>query len=619
MLTTCNISSYRLLPAHETIVGTFIANSKCMNIGVSLADMLLSGASSAGCKAKSCGKKPFDFGVPAAGQPDSADNIPAAGRGPQNFQETLLRKAVQAHRRTNSDGAEADNGDEFAVSQPTSKADSGVLEAVLLSAITASTPDGIVNNAGIDSQPVIPENGHSAADAVFSENSLPENNYADSGSPVVSVVAPPQQTVDLTNKAGFQPAMEAISVNGSDEHFDGYEPKHTIPSAEMTKPNLSGMPAEPLPDSASSQKPVFQPTVTDLPSNSDIPSPQQNITADQNNQTVAVTGEQTAEIPKPLSPVLDEPQQQQDMQLGAQQPASTTTNPDESAIAAVTAQINKQLRSEQPSVEQPELQTAGEEKHLNKLSHHRLVNTATQQTETATVEKTQTNDGNQQELVLLKANDTARLGGLANKSNIGGQSGLQTESNIGIEQALSVDAGNNSPQDALHVSDLHPKMTDTAGDAENITSQMHQSIAGSIKDGSSEITIHLNPPQLGRVHIKFEQRDTGIVGVLNVERAETRAQIQQLLPAVIRNLQDSGIQLRRLDVNLSDNASQQSFDRDDSNAGGGDDWSGHNGYEQNAGGGNEQFHRWLTGTNSSGTMEQHQHISVADGSINMLV
>ena len=595
-----------------------------MNIGVSLADMLISGTS-VGCEAKGCGKKPFGLGVLAAGRPDSADNVPAAGRSPLDFQETLLRKAVQAHRRTNSDGAEADNGNEFAVSQSASKADSGVLEAVLMSAIAAGTADGIVNNAGIDSQPVIPENGHSAADAVFSENSLPENNYADSGSPVVSVVAPPQQTVDLTNKAGFQPAMEAISVNGSDEHFDGYEPKHTIPSAEMTKPNLSGMPAEPLPDSASSQKPVFQPTVTDLPSNSDIPSPQHNITAEQNNQTVAVTGEQTAEIPKPLSPVLDEPQQQQDMTLDSQQPAPTTTNPDELAIAAVTSQINKQLRSEQPSVERPGLQTAGEEKHLNKLSHHRPVNTTTQQTETATVEKTQTNDGNQQEpvllqeLVLLKADDTARLGGLANKSNIGGQSGLQTESNIGIEQALSVDAGNDSLQDTLRVFDLPPKMTDNTGDAENITSQMHQSIAGSIKDGSSEITIHLNPPQLGRVHMKFEQRDTGIVGVLNVERAETRAQIQQLLPAVIRNLQDSGIQLRRLDVNLSDNASQQSFDRDDSNAGTGGEWSERSGYEQNAGGGNEHFHQWLTGTNSSGTMEQHQHISVADGSINMLV
>jgi len=63
----------------------------------------------------------------------------------------------------------------------------------------------------------------------------------------------------------------------------------------------------------------------------------------------------------------------------------------------------------------------------------------------------------------------------------------------------------------------------------------------------------LNPPELGKVSVKFLEQGAEITGTLEVSKAQTRAEIENALPEMIRNLADSGIAIKRLEVVLSQN------------------------------------------------------------------
>jgi flagellar hook-length control protein FliK len=64
--------------------------------------------------------------------------------------------------------------------------------------------------------------------------------------------------------------------------------------------------------------------------------------------------------------------------------------------------------------------------------------------------------------------------------------------------------------------------------------------------------IRLNPPELGMVFIKFQEQNTELSGFLEVSKTETKFEIEQALPEIIRNLTDCDIQIKRLDVTLSE-------------------------------------------------------------------
>jgi len=84
-------------------------------------------------------------------------------------------------------------------------------------------------------------------------------------------------------------------------------------------------------------------------------------------------------------------------------------------------------------------------------------------------------------------------------------------------------------------------MNDPAG-------QIRQSIQSSIAEGRSQVTIRLNPPELGRVTVRFEENAGQITALVEVAKAQIRAEIQQALPEVLRNLQEAGVQIRRIDL-----------------------------------------------------------------------
>lgn len=76
---------------------------------------------------------------------------------------------------------------------------------------------------------------------------------------------------------------------------------------------------------------------------------------------------------------------------------------------------------------------------------------------------------------------------------------------------------------------------------------------------SRQVTVRLNPPELGRVSIRFEEDGGQLVGILEVNKQQTRYEIERALPQIVETLQTSGVQVRRLDVTLANEHEHQGF------------------------------------------------------------
>ena len=151
--------------------------------------------------------------------------------------------------------------------------------------------------------------------------------------------------------------------------------------------------------------------------------------------------------------------------------------------------------------------------------------------------------------------------------------------------------------------------------SDSISEQVQESIYSLLSRGDQQITIRLNPPELGKVLIKFQEQENQIIGLLEVSKTQTRAEIQQALPQIIRNLADCGVQVKRLEVVLTDQSEQQSL-KDQSLQG--DSFQQHSSTEDNNPN-NTSVNEWLTNANSYQSIAEPQEMLITDNSLNMLV
>lgn len=148
----------------------------------------------------------------------------------------------------------------------------------------------------------------------------------------------------------------------------------------------------------------------------------------------------------------------------------------------------------------------------------------------------------------------------------------------------------------------------------SIRKQILESIHSSLSGGDRQISIRLNPPELGKVFIRFQEHDAQITGLLEVSQTQTRYQIEQALPQIIRDLQDSGIQIKRLDVVLTEQTDYHTS-QDQSLL---DGWSGqHGSAESGTPGGNKSADVWLINNDGYKDSLFHQ-VQITDDSINIL-
>ena len=154
--------------------------------------------------------------------------------------------------------------------------------------------------------------------------------------------------------------------------------------------------------------------------------------------------------------------------------------------------------------------------------------------------------------------------------------------------------------------------------------QIRESVKSSLSQGDQQITIRLNPPELGKVFIKFQQHDGSITGILEVSRQQTRYEVEQALPEVIRNLADSGIGITKLEVVTTNTEHfQHQAGKDQSLASGQNGWFSQNSSEDsNAQPKNSdanEANQWFPNTYENTEFTESQPMLVTDESINMLV
>jgi flagellar hook-length control protein FliK len=87
---------------------------------------------------------------------------------------------------------------------------------------------------------------------------------------------------------------------------------------------------------------------------------------------------------------------------------------------------------------------------------------------------------------------------------------------------------------------------------QSVGEQILDSVQASVARGDGRVVIRLDPPELGSVTVRFQEQDGQITAVLEVSKDQTRQEVEQALPQVMRNLQEAGVLVRRLDAVVAD-------------------------------------------------------------------
>ena len=171
-----------------------------------------------------------------------------------------------------------------------------------------------------------------------------------------------------------------------------------------------------------------------------------------------------------------------------------------------------------------------------------------------------------------------------------------------------------------------PSQTSPVSISASVGKQIQESMRTSFPQGghNQQITVQLNPPELGKVLIKFQEQDNQITGLLEVSKTQTRIEIEQAIPQIVRGLQDSGIQIKRLDVVLSqgDQPDQEAL-RDSASGGLQNGWAQQQ-YPTDSYMGRDnlnasEVNELLLNNNSDQNISDLQEALTTDGSINMLI
>lgn len=197
-------------------------------------------------------------------------------------------------------------------------------------------------------------------------------------------------------------------------------------------------------------------------------------------------------------------------------------------------------------------------------------------------------------------------------------------SNSGSEQMLSANnaqaaiAEQSSAFPEAAKADNLPSQTSPSTDSASITDQILESIHSSLRQGDQQISIRLNPPELGKVLIEFKQQEHEITGLLEVSKIQTKYEVEQALPQIIQNLADCGIQIKRLEVMLSDGEQQEQQALKDQSLQ--DGWAQQQDpANQSAEANNTPANERLTNDNSYAGLNELQEMFVTNHSINILI
>jgi flagellar hook-length control protein FliK len=136
----------------------------------------------------------------------------------------------------------------------------------------------------------------------------------------------------------------------------------------------------------------------------------------------------------------------------------------------------------------------------------------------------------------------------------------------------------NTPPAKTALESANNLTSDNHDPAGAIREQISQSVTAAAQQLNRQITIQLNPPELGKVSVKFSQAGSELTGLIEASNTRTRADINQQIPEILRSLEQAGITVKRIDVTLSDLTGRSNHDsqRDNSSQFNWDRPPGHN-------------------------------------------
>lgn len=182
-------------------------------------------------------------------------------------------------------------------------------------------------------------------------------------------------------------------------------------------------------------------------------------------------------------------------------------------------------------------------------------------------------------------------------------------------------AGNNVQSGDAEQTSTPVASMKTAGNTNpdaTVSQQIQESVQTSLRMGNQQIVIRLDPPELGKVAITFTEKGGEITGFLQVDKLQTRNQIQQELPEIIQNLQDSGVQIKKLEVVLTNQQNQYTSKDQSSNTGQGTFSEHQNSSNPESQTNNTTYNEWRTNIDN-GTQFTEPQMQLTDTSINMLI
>jgi flagellar hook-length control protein FliK len=139
---------------------------------------------------------------------------------------------------------------------------------------------------------------------------------------------------------------------------------------------------------------------------------------------------------------------------------------------------------------------------------------------------------------------------------------LDTKEDISAqpEPVVPLQAGNVPVSESFGTQANAPSITETTllrSPTGSLGTQILDQVQASLVRGDKQLLIRLDPPELGSVTVRFQEQRGVIEGILEVSRDQTRWELQEALPQALRSLQEAGIQIRRLDVVVSDQSDKE--------------------------------------------------------------
>jgi len=213
-----------------------------------------------------------------------------------------------------------------------------------------------------------------------------------------------------------------------------------------------------------------------------------------------------------------------------------------------------------------------------------------------------------------KANISQNISNLSNPNN---KEAIPASNNFSENQsgqklnitAVQVNAGQTKDQNILTSNKSHSQ-----GFGQMLSQSNSQTFITEQSTAAKNTTI-------AKVFIRFQQQDTELTGIMEVNRTQTRFEIEQALPQIIRNLADFGIQIKRLEVMLSNEqqSGQGALGNQSLQSGTAQQqYSGNPGTTSNDTGVREN-NEWLSSNNSYENLSELQETLITDGSINLLI